>query len=181
MNCYDYVGFNRTEIEQLLQINLRDSDEEYQNILKDKLPKWLTPFLSRINITIKETAALIVGVMPYSIQIDDIGMVIINYEKSLWDAVDCNLLSCRDISYTNTNKDIRHDGYLLKAEVEGWVKANGFHWPLPLGAALVPEQRQAEESWGGFAFLFPRHISRFCTTICKITICRDHRHQRQSS
>lgn len=35
MNCYDYVGFNRTEIEQLLQINLRDSDEEYQNILKD--------------------------------------------------------------------------------------------------------------------------------------------------
>lgn len=151
MNCYDYVGFNRTEIEQLLQINLRDSDEEYQNILKDKLPKWLTPFLSRINITIKEMAALIVGVMPYSIQIDDIGMVIINYEKSLWDAVDCNLLSCRDISYTNTNKDIRHDGYLLKAEVEGWVKANGFHWPLPLGAALVPEQRQAEESWGGFA------------------------------
>ncbi|BFI65359.1 hypothetical protein okayama3_09440 [Yersinia pseudotuberculosis] len=130
MNCYDYVGFNRTEIEQLLQINLRDSDEEYQNILKDKLPKWLTPFLSRINITIKETAALIVGVMPYSIQIDDIGMVIINYEKSLWDAVDCNLLSCRDISYTNTNKDIRHDDYLLKAEVEGWVKANGFHWPL---------------------------------------------------
>lgn len=44
MNCYDYVGFNRTEIEQLLQINLRDSDEEYQNILKDKLPKWLRHF-----------------------------------------------------------------------------------------------------------------------------------------
>lgn len=131
MNCYDYVGFNRTEIEQLLQINLRDSDEEYQNILKDKLPEWLTPFLSRINITIKETAALIVGVIPYSIQTDDIGMVIINYEKSLWDAVDCNLLSCRDISYTNANKDIRHDGYLLRAEVKGWLKANGFHWPLP--------------------------------------------------
>ncbi|PNM25609.1 hypothetical protein A6J66_016365 [Yersinia enterocolitica] len=151
MNCYDYVGFNRTEIEQLLQINLRDSDEEYQNILKDKLPKWLTPFLSRINITIKETAALIVGVMPYSIQTDDIGMVIINYENSLWDAVDCNLLSCRDISYTNANKDIRHDGYLLRAEVEGWLKAHSFHWPLPSGAAPVPEQRQAEENWGGFA------------------------------
>ena len=151
MNCYDYVGFNRTEIEQLLQINLRDSDEEYQNILKNKLPKWLTPFLSRINITIKETAALIVGVIPYSIQTDDIGMVIINYEKSLWDAVDCNLLSCRDISYTNANKDIRHDGYLLRAEVESWVKVNGFHWPLPPGAVRVPEQRQAEENWGGFA------------------------------
>jgi hypothetical protein len=41
MNCYDYVGFNRTEIEQLLQIHLLDSDEEYQNILKDKLPGWL--------------------------------------------------------------------------------------------------------------------------------------------
>ncbi len=151
MNCYDYIGFNRTEIEQLLQINLRDSDEEYQNILKDKLPKWLTPFLSRINITIKETAALIVGVIPYSIQTDDIGMVIINYEKSLWDAVDCNLLSCRDISYTNANKYIRYDGYLLKAEVESWVKVNGFHWPLPPGAVRVPEQRQTEENWGGFA------------------------------
>ncbi len=151
MNCYDYIGFNRTEIEQFLQINLRDSNEEYQNILKDKLPKWLTPFLSRINITIKETAALIVGVMPYSIQTDDIGMVIINYENSLWDAVDCNLLSCRDISYTNANKDIRHDGYLLRAEVEGWLKAHSFHWPLPPGAAPVPEQRQAEENWGGFA------------------------------
>lgn len=151
MNCYDYVGFNRTEIEQLLQINLRDSDEEYQNILKDKLPKWLTPFLSRINITIKETAALIVGVMPYSIQIDDIGMVIINYEKSLWDAVDCNLLSCRDISYTNTNKDIRHDGYLLRAEVEGWIKGNGFHWPLPPGTVPVLEQQQTEDHWGSFA------------------------------
>lgn len=151
MNCYDYIGFNRTEIEQLLQINLRDSDEEYQNILKDKLPKWLTPFLSRINITIKETAALIVGVIPYSIQTDDIGMVIINYENSLWDAVDCNLLSCRDISYTNANKNIRHDGYLLRAEVEGWLKANGFHWPLPPGAAPVPEQRQTEENWGAFA------------------------------
>ncbi len=151
MNCYDYVGFNRTEIEQLLQINLRDSDEEYQNILKNKLPEWLTPFLSRINITIKETAALIVGVIPYSIQTGDIEMVIINYEKSLWDAVDCNLLSCRDISYTNANKDIRHDGYLLRAEVEGWLKANGFHWPLPPGAAPVPEQRQTEENWGAFA------------------------------
>lgn len=151
MNCYDYVGFNRTEIEQLLQINLRDSDEEYQNILKDKLPKWLTPFLSRINITIKETAALIVGVIPYSIQTGDIEMVIINYEKSLWDAVDCNLLSCRDISYTNANKDIRYDGYLLRSEVEGWLKANGFHWPLPPGAAPVPEQRQTEENWSGFA------------------------------
>ncbi len=151
MNCYDYVGFNRTEIEQLLQINLRDSDEEYQNILKDKLPVWLTPFLSRINITIKETAALIVGVIPYSIQTDDIGMVIINYEKSLWDAVDCNLLSCRDISYTNANKDTRHDGYLLKAEVESWLKVNGFHWPLPPGAVRVPEQRQGEDNWGGFA------------------------------
>ncbi|AJJ25524.1 hypothetical protein CH49_3576 [Yersinia enterocolitica] len=151
MNCYDYIGFNRTEIEQLLQINLRDSDEEYQNILKDKLPKWLTPFLSRINITIKETAALIVGVIPYSIQTGDIEMVIINYENSLWDAVDCNLLSCWDISYTNTNKDIRHDGYLLRAEVEGWLKAHSFHWPLPPGAAPVPEQRQAEENWGAFA------------------------------
>ncbi|CNC89499.1 Uncharacterised protein [Yersinia frederiksenii] len=151
MNCYDYVGFNRTEIEQLLQINLRDSDEEYKNILKDNLPQWLTPFLSRVNITIKETAALIVGVIPYSIQTDDIGMVIINYEKSLWDAVDCSLLSCRDISYTNANKDIRHDGYLLRAEVESWLKVNGFHWPLPSGAVQVPKLRQAEENWGGFA------------------------------
>lgn len=142
MNCYDYIGFNRTEIEQLLQINLRDSDEEYQNILKDKLPGWLTPFLSRINITIKETAALIVGVIPYSIQTDDIGMVIINYEKSLWDAVDCNLLSCRDISYTNANKDIRYDGYLLKAEVESWLKVNGFHWPLPPGAGAATSGRE---------------------------------------
>ncbi|EMF7826047.1 TPA: hypothetical protein ACJCXE_002246 [Yersinia enterocolitica] len=35
--------------------------------------------------------------------------------------------------------------------MEGWLKANGFHWPLPPGAAPVPEQRQAEENWGSFA------------------------------
>ncbi|HII2980704.1 MULTISPECIES: hypothetical protein [Yersinia] len=35
--------------------------------------------------------------------------------------------------------------------MEGWLKAHSFHWPLPPGAAPVPEQRQAEENWGGFA------------------------------
>ncbi|WP_050323141.1 hypothetical protein [Yersinia enterocolitica] len=35
--------------------------------------------------------------------------------------------------------------------MEGWLKAHSFHWPLPPGAAPVPEQRQAEENWDAFA------------------------------
>lgn len=156
MNSFDFLGFNRAEIESLLKINLHDSDEDFEYSLKNNLPSWLVPFLSRTSVTLKETAALIVGIKPYISVRGETAEVLSSYESSLWDAVDNGILSSLNTIYHDENFNVRFDCTLVKKEVERWIKEYDFNWALPINFNVGKKEELSDnirylDQWGEFA------------------------------
>ncbi|HDU4720000.1 TPA: hypothetical protein RFT82_004450 [Klebsiella aerogenes] len=132
MNSFDFLGFNRSEIEKVLGLNLHDNILEYNIGLKKNLDSWLVPYISRDSILLSDAACLIIGVNPrIGLRTDQINECEA-YKESLWDAVDNGKLNARDVSYYDNIDHDRRDCVLSRIEVEKWVNEYEFNWPLPL-------------------------------------------------
>ena len=118
MNSFDFLGFNRSEIEKTLGLNLHDNLLEYNIGLKKNLDSWLVPYLSRDNILLSDAACLIIGVNPRLGLTVDQNNEREAYKESIWDAIDNGKLSAKDISYYDTMDPVRRDCLLVRSEVE---------------------------------------------------------------
>ena len=152
MNSFDFLGFNRSEIEKTLVLNLHDNLLEYNIGLKKNLDSWLVPYLSRDNILLSDAACLIIGANPRLSLRGEQNNECEAYKESLWDAIDNGKLSAKDIShYDNMDQD-RRDCVLVRSEVEKWVAEHEFNWPLPLQQSQVIENTNQVylDQWGEF-------------------------------
>lgn len=154
MNSFDFLGFDRSEIEGLLKLNLHDNLSEYNLSLKKNLPAWIVPYISRDCLTLSEVAAFICGRNPNIANFADTQKEYEAYTKSLWDAVDSEKLSASDILLYDNPEYGRRDCTLVRSEVESWVKAYEFNWPLPLRPAALNEEKAHIQpyldQWGEF-------------------------------
>lgn len=155
MNAFDFVGFNRSDIETLLGMNLHDNLDEYSWALKNNLPKWMVPYLSRVNISLETSACFIAGENPTSNLKGEAQTIFVAYKDSLWDAVDSGELAAKDIIYYENYEGGRRDCTLLRSEVESWVRKHDFHWPLPIENKRDLEAVESSDSryldqWGEF-------------------------------
>lgn len=154
MNSFDFVGFERSEIEKLLGINLHDNLDEYSWALKNTLPKWMVPYLSRICISLEHAAYFIAGENPNLGLKSEAQTIVNSYKDSLWDAVDSGEINAKDITHYENYDHDRRDCVLIRTEVESWVRKHDFHWPLPI-TSKISETTQALETkyldqWGEF-------------------------------
>ncbi|EPW1719324.1 hypothetical protein ACWERB_004250 [Enterobacter hormaechei] len=152
MNSFDFIGFNRSEIEKTLGLNLHDNLLEYNIGLKKNLPSWLVPYLSRDSISLSDSARLIVGANPRENITGEKSHEYEAYKESLWDAIDNSKLTARDISHYDNMDHDRRDCMLVRSEVEKWVTEHNFNWPLPLQQPTVNEQTNQVylDQWGEF-------------------------------
>lgn len=154
MNSFDFLGFNRSEIEKTLGINLHDNLIEYNIGLKKNLDGWLVPYLSRENISLSDAACLIVGANPRLNIRGERSDECEAYKESLWDAVDSGKLTAKDVSYYDNMDNDRRDCVLSRNEVEKWVTEHEFNWPLPLQQHQPLENENTNQvyldQWGEF-------------------------------
>jgi len=157
MNVYDFLGFNRIDIENLLGINLHDNTEEHDLNIRSNLDKWLIPYLSRSSLLLTDTAFLIIGVKPNTAVRGIVSDELQGYIYSLWDAVDNGKLTVKSVSYYDNYDGDRKDGVLVRSEVELWVKEHGFSWPLPMVHREYNDKKISDSKidtptqWGEFA------------------------------
>ncbi|MES3427585.1 hypothetical protein QDQ44_16940 [Enterobacter hormaechei] len=152
MNSFDFLGFDRSEIEKVLGLNLHDNLLEYNIGLKKKLDSWLVPYLSRDSFLLSDTACLIVGANPrYSLKGEQYNECAA-YKESLWDAVDNGKLTAKDVSYYENMDNDRRDCVLSRNEIERWVTEHEFNWPLPLQQPPAKENTNQAylDQWGEF-------------------------------
>lgn len=154
MNSFDFVGFDRSEIEKLLGINLHDNLDEYTWALKNTLPKWMVPYLSRVNISLGNAAYFIADENPNSSLKNEAQIIVDSYKDSLWDAIDSGELNAKDITYYDNYDHDRRDCVLIRTEVESWVRKHDFHWPLPVTRKNSETTKVLEtkylDQWGEF-------------------------------
>lgn len=154
MNSFDFVGFDRSEIEKLLGINLHDNLDEYSWALKNTLPKWMVPYLSRVNISLEHAAYFLADENPNLGLKSEAQTIVNSYKDSLWDAVDSGELTAKDITHYDNYDHDRRDCVLIRTEVESWVTKHNFHWPLPLAHKKTEITQTVEtkylDQWGEF-------------------------------
>ncbi|WP_447880537.1 hypothetical protein [Serratia fonticola] len=154
MNSFDFLGFNRSEIELALGLNFHDNLLEYNAGLKKTLPSWLVPYLSRDGVSLSDAACLILGVNPRISLRGDQSSDFEAYKESLWDAVDNGKLNAKGYSYHDDMCEYRCDCMLVRVEVEKWVTEHEFNWPLPLQQSLPVKQENSNQpyldQWGEF-------------------------------
>ncbi|CNI24925.1 hypothetical protein [Yersinia intermedia] len=154
MNSFDFLGFNRSEIEKTLGLNLHDNLLEYNIGLKKNLPSWLVPYLSRDSITLSDAAYLIIGANPRVNLGREQSSELEAYKESIWDAVDNGKLKAKEILHYDNMDNDRRDCILVRAEVEKWVTEHEFNWPLPLQQSKPIEKKTNNQlyldQWGEF-------------------------------
>ncbi|HCI5779674.1 TPA: hypothetical protein NPO56_001370 [Klebsiella quasipneumoniae subsp. quasipneumoniae] len=154
MNSFDFLGFNRSEIEKTLGLNLHDSLLEYNIGLKKNLPTWLIPYISRDSLFLSDAAYLIMGINPKTTLRGEQSNNFNAFKESLWDAVDNSKLSAKDVVYYDNPEYGRRDCTLVRAELEKWVTEHEFNWPLPLQVIeQVKEQNSNQvylDQWGEY-------------------------------
>lgn len=154
MNSFDFVGFERSEIEKLLGINLHDNLDEYSWALKNTLPKWMVPYLSRVNISLEHAAYFIANENPNLSLRNEAQIIVSSYKDSLWDAIDSGELKAKNISHYDNFEHDRRDCVLIRSEVESWISKHDFHWPLPVTRKNSETTQVSEtkylDQWGEF-------------------------------
>ncbi|WP_447214873.1 hypothetical protein [Citrobacter pasteurii] len=152
MNSFDFLGFDRSEIEKVLGLNLHDNLLEYNIGLKKNLDSWLVPYLSRDSFLLSDTACLIIGANPRTSLKGEQSNEYAAYKESLWDAVDNGKLTAKDVSYYENMDQDRRDCVLSRNEIERWVTEHEFNWPLPLQQPPIDENTNQVylDQWGEF-------------------------------
>ena len=141
MNSFDFLGFNRSEIEKTLGLNLHDNLLEYNIGLKKNLDSWLVPYLSRDNILLSDAACLIIGANPRLSLRGEQNNECEAYKESLWDAIDNGKLSAKDIlHYDNMDQDRRDcvkNGLLSMSSIGLYLYSNHRYSKIPIRCILT--------------------------------------------
>lgn len=140
-DIYRKCVFNKKELEEQLGIDLTT----LQNIIS--VPEELKPFLSRKTIQLKEAANMMAGYHPFhwsdkSKYLDDV----LGYRTSLWDAVDNNILTSKNlITHEDFGQEWRDDITLNKNEVTKWAKKYNYNWSLPIDDEIEESNQDNSE------------------------------------